>query len=93
MSVTNFKLIAQTLISDHLAKIESGEIHLNVSNQHDYYVCESALDVLSNDEYNEDVKRVVILFQNADMSKVGPMSLAFSLSKFQPEALDSAWID
>lgn len=89
MNTTNFKLIVEMMIKDHIEKIQSGEVRLGVMNQHDEYVCESALEVLATDE--EKVTYVAYEFTEETIQKCQVMTIAHRLSTFKPEPLDSAW--
>ena len=91
MSITNLKLIAEVLIKERLDKIVSGEIRLNVANQHDEYVLESALNVLQTDE--TAVEFAFEGLENANVENLPTMELAYRLSVFHPESLSTAWTD
>ena len=84
-SVTNYKLSAEIMLQVELDAWRNGEKQWNVSNQHDEYVIESALDNL--DSLN-DSEWEWWANSNADI-----MSLAHALSAYQGPELDRAWID
>jgi hypothetical protein len=92
MSITNFKLFTETVMKDRLDKIKSGEIRLGVSNQHDVYVLESALDNL-----DAAIESAYDWFNVADYgyscTRLSAMCIAHHLSNFEVEELSSAWID
>ena len=90
MNATNFKLIAETLIADHLEKIENGEIKMTVSNQFDASMCEEALEGIKNEDILNDA---VQLFKDVPVESLAAMDLACYISSWTPEPIDNAWID
>jgi len=92
MSYTNFKLVAEVLIKDHMSKIDSGEIELRVFNQHDYYVCESAIEALEN--HTDKVECIYNrLYSNINLSSLSAISVAHNIATIEIEPISSKWVD
>jgi hypothetical protein len=88
----NFEIVALVMIEDHLEKILSGDIQMNVSNQHDEYVCESALEVLNSND------RVVLdqlseMYKDTSVESLSAMSMAHNISVYEAPELPNAWTD
>lgn len=88
----NFEIVALVLIEDHLKRIVAGEIKMNVSNQHDEYVCESAIEVLNSGD------RVVLdalngLYKDASVESLSAMSMAHNISVYEAPEISKAWTD
>lgn len=92
MNFTNFKLIAEVLVKEHMNKIENGEVKLGFANQHDYYVCEGAIEALEkhSDKVEEIFNR---LYTNANPNSLSAVSVAHNISTIEIEPFSSSWVD
>lgn len=87
-SLVNLKTVVSVQLEAELAAWESGERPVNVSNQFDRYVLETAIDRLG--EHFEAAASDLTPEQGYRMSV---MSWAHRLSDFDVPELDSAWVD
>lgn len=83
----NLKTRIQILLEIRLEEMQSGAVRLNVSNQFDETVIESALANFDNFEALAEV------LDTANLDAITPMSWAHNLSAFQPAELSAAWIN
>lgn len=90
MSLVNFKTASMIKIELEIDDWNNGNTEINVSNQLDIYVLESALETLkSNEKKTEEVYNEL----KGVIHNVTTLNLAYYLSTFIPEPLDSAWTD
>lgn len=77
----------QRAMKTRLREYQNGSVAITVANQHHEYVLSSALENIHRlEEAAADIEPDVI-------DNVSTMEWAFRLSSFQPEPLESAWID
>jgi len=88
----NFEIVASVMIEDHLKKILNGEVKMNMMNQHDEYICESALEVLNRGD-RVVLDRLVEMYKDAGTEYLTAMSLAHNISAFEAPEISSAWTD
>jgi hypothetical protein len=88
----NFEIVALVLIEDHLEKIVSGDIKMNVSNQFDESVCESAIEVLNSGD-RVVLDKLIEMYKDAGTEYLTAMSLAHNISAFEAPEISSAWTD
>lgn len=90
MSTRNFKVFAEVVLTDYLEQIRAGEIRMDVSNQRDEAVVESALEVLATDD--EKTFEVAQNLEFAAIESLTPITIAYQLAKFKPEPISDGWI-
>lgn len=94
MSITNLKLATEIKLQIELEAWKAGDRKWNVSNQFNESVLESALENFDAtfdaqvDKWLKDGSSTPESLQTIDV-----MDWAFCLSEFQPNEIDSAWID
>ncbi len=90
VSLVNLKLVVETKLQIELEAWQTGQKKWNVSNQFSESVLESALSV-----FEEAFMTVADNWQKegANLQGIAVMDWAYALSEFQPQELDSAWID
>lgn len=94
MNITNLKLATEIKLQIELEAWQNGDKKWNVSNQFNESVLQSALENFDTafdalvDKWLNDGSSTV-----ETMQTISVMDWAFSLSEFQPDEIDSAWID
>lgn len=93
MNLTNLKLATEIKLHIELEAWLNCEKKWNVSNQFDEVVLESALE-----DYDTKFDSLVDKWQKEGstvetMQTIAVMDWAFNLSEFEPQEIDSAWVD
>lgn len=89
MNVTNLKTAVEIKIEIELAAWANGEKKINVSNQFDESVLESAKEAISV----EAIAAIVAKYPGANFEGFSVMTWAHELSAFKAPEIDRAWFD